>query len=234
MKKFTTTVSAAALVALTAPAGMAATIIIDDFTTSQRVSDTDGPNTLVDVFAPEAIGDRRDMFVTTDQKPRIGGSVLESNGGLLSFSNASNQTGEATLVYDGLAGAGLGGASGLDLTDNGTNNRFLFSDPDGDLPGTFFLATVTDINGASSEYDELFDLTLDPFLRFSEFTGLAEFDKVASITFTFDTRDVANFDGSISRISVVPLPASALLLLGGLGGFAGLSAANRRRRRKEA
>ncbi len=65
------------------------------------------------------------------------------------------------------------------------------------------------------------------------FATLADFTSVASLSFTFNgpITDPTTFDGSISSISAVPLPLSALLLLGGLGGLAGTSVMSKRRRK---
>src|SRR6056297_2917749 len=68
MKKFTITVSAAALVALTAPAGMAASILIDDFSTFQRVVDLPNGGGGVNTSDESPIGDlgaTRTMSIAT-------------------------------------------------------------------------------------------------------------------------------------------------------------------------
>lgn len=236
MKKFTTAVSAAALVALTAPAGMAASIMIDDFNTFQQVADSPilpGITSSSTIPAGDVLGGDRTFTVSTNpSNPPLTnfGSSLTSTGlpeSRLIFNNNDGQQGVATVDY----GIAAGGDALGNLID-GTNDKFFFDVLSGDLPGAFFSATVTDIFANSFTVTELLVPGFSEFQAFSDFIGV-DFTNVASLSFSLDSNGVDSFDGSIGSISAVPLPASALLLLGGLGGFAGLTAANRRRRRKE-
>jgi hypothetical protein len=243
MNKISTTLSVVALTALTAPAVTAATLI-DDFTTFQRVRDTPTVDpTASNIVAPEAIGGWRSMNVSTSPQnaPTTDGATTLRAGpttvrpdGILSFSNEDGHTGIGTIVYNA-NGAGLDdgvGLPGYDLTSGGIDDRFFFALNSFDISGAAnFVMTVEDTGGGLGTFTELLDVTFDPFLRFSEVVGVVDFTKVSSLTFRIEST-TDSFDGSISSISVVPLPASALLLLGGLGGFAGMSAAARRRRRK--
>ncbi len=240
MNKIFTTASIVALTTMAASSAMAATIIIDDFNTQQYVEDNPGTgedNTST-IFAGDFLGDSRRMTVTTspsiDDQPE-GGTVFESIGisplptsSRLLFSNKDGQQGFAELEYI------FGG--GVDLTDSGTNDRFFFEVTSFDLQGAAdFSATVFSTGGTgdgTGTYTETLGPGFDENLFFSDarFSNV-NFASVTSILFSIQaTTD--SFDGSLGSISVVPLPASALLLLGGLGGLAGMSAASKRRRRK--
>ncbi|NBB81747.1 MAG: hypothetical protein GVY36_20305 [Verrucomicrobia bacterium] len=236
MKKFTTTVSAAALVALTAPAGMASSILLDDFSTFQQVVDVaQAPET--NTSTESGVGDfgaDRKMTVITSGGG-LEASTFTSTGGsgfvpsnTLTLINGTGQASDATLGYN------FGGP--VDLTMGGLNDKFFFEFPggilSGDVTGSNFLTTVNSTSGSGTNTEALTPAS-SPFLSFSDADfASVDFENVKSLAFTFES--VPSFDGSLNAISVVPLPASALLLLGGLGGFAGLSAANRRRGRKEA
>lgn len=223
---------------IAAPAAMASTIMIDDFDVFQRVQDVpNGGFSNNDLITGQAtiFGGSRELSVTTTPNngtQPIGGSVLESTGagGLpvsdaLTFSNSSGQTGLATVVYDG-NGGGLG-----DLTNGGLLTKFFFEVLSADISGTIFTTTVVSNTGTGT-FTENVGATFNPFLEFSEadFAGV-NFGNVTSLTFTFNSNGVDSFDGTLGSISIVPLPLSALLLLGGLGGLAGASSVSKRRRK---
>ncbi len=225
MKKFSTALAVVAATALIAPAANAVTII-DDFTTFQRVEDAPSgfPNASV-VLAPEAIGGTRSMSVATNPVGDIAGTVLEADSGILSFSNQDGQVGIGTVSYS---------FASTDLTSGGVDDRFFFALNSFDLVGAAnFTLTIEDAAMNVGVFTEALDAMFDPFLRFVDVVGPVDFTQVTSLVFEIEST-TNSFDGSISSISVVPLPASALLLLGGLGGFAGVSASAKRRRRKTA
>lgn len=237
MKKFTATVSAAALVALTAPAGMASSILIDDFSTFQRVVDVPfaaGEENTNDEPGIGDFGALRTMTIASSGGNQA--SSLTSTGSssgftppnVLQIANSPTASSVATVSYD-FAGPPV------DLTMSGTNNKFFFEFPlvnPFDLLGSKLTTTVhyfDGVNTVSSSVTEDLDEFTSPFTNFSAFSVGTDFENVTSLAFSFDA--VTDFDGTLNSISVVPLPASALLLLGGLGGLAGLGATRRRRRK---
>ncbi len=250
---------------LVAPSAMAATILIDDFDVFQRVvDDPDGlfPNQSsvggIGVDAENSIlGGARELEVEVNPSPSTGSVTLTSTSvvgsgpagttftpsQVLRF-NVQDGRGTATVTY----GIAAGGSSLGDLTDNETNNKFLFDGIVGDLAGTALTSSIT--TGGGDVFSFLEPLSPNPsattsFFDFSldglgvTFATLNDFKDVASLSFTFlgpeddpNTPNAENtFDGRISSLSVVPLPASILFLLGGLGGLAGVSAAAKRRRK---
>jgi len=242
---------------------MAASILIDDFTTGdQTVEDLpDNFPNASNVPAGDAIGGNRDMSVltsnqfnpegpgdtslsvdTTEIAPSPASGMIQ---GVLSFDNVGGSLGNGLIVYDGNGTQGdldIDGLGGVDFTMGGDLDRFFFDVVRADNVFDITVRVYGDTASGSgvSTFVENIDPDapggFDPFLRFTEFdTGadLTNFENVGALSFEITSVDPA-VDGALASISVVPLPASALLLLGGLGGFAGLSAANRRRRRKEA
>ncbi|WP_272011580.1 VPLPA-CTERM sorting domain-containing protein [Roseovarius sp. ZX-A-9] len=249
----------AAIATLVAPAAMASTIVVDDFSAAGSVAAiTDGNPATTDVVDAGILGGNRFMWVSTDNGAAPFGTTFSAFGGDLYFGNDSSVQGQAVLVYDG-GGAGsafsftfdsspanmidvdtdgLGGGAGIDfLAGNPAANRALsFSGSDFDtLPSTAtFRAYAWDVDGTLVEYDEViggpdFDsnLGLTAFSTTGGGDGVFDWTKVGALAFSIES-NANNFDGKLGAISVVPLPASALLLLGGLGG---LTAASRRRRK---
>jgi hypothetical protein len=240
MNKFTATLSAIALTALVAPAASASTLI-DNFTTgAQHVQDLPGAHgNSSEVAAAGALGGYRDMEVQTDLNETEASElrVFTSGGGILTFSNIFGASGQGLIVYDGQDGSASSagginttGLGGIDLTAGGSQNAFFFEILGADAALQITVGVV-DMLGVISTYTEILTSTIDPLLKFTQFTGSADFTNVGALIFGVASLS-PNLDGALGSISVVPLPASALLLLGGLGGLGGISAAKRRRRRK--
>jgi len=230
--------AAASALLLTASAATASTILIDDFDLFQEVVDVpvDVGDENSNTVGPDAsiLGGFRTLTVATNPAGNEG-SELRSTGlgsgfnppSALVFSNDATQSGTAIVIY----GEDAGGSALGDLTMGGVLDKFFFEVLSADLDGTTLVTEVKDTGTGVSSVTEVLDATFSPFTAFSAFTGDADFTSVGSLTFTFDTGDIKDFDGALGSISVVPLPLSALLLLGGLGGLAGVSVASKRRRK---
>lgn len=246
MKNFSKIASIAAVATLaTAPMATAASLLIDDFTTAQEVGFT--PSGIVpqssQVNGPGILGGYRDMWVNTIGPNTTLGTKLEAGTvfdpeGELQFSNADAVVGQGLIVYDGsnvatsLATINPLGLGGIDFTLGGLFTWFEFevSSFESDL---LFEAVVSDMTGGSAWYTEILPPIglFSPILPLTDFVGTVDWTDVGALAFRV-TAQGPGYDGAIKsiKISAIPLPASALLLLGGLGGLAGLSAAAKRRR----
>ncbi len=221
----------AGVIAFSAQVAVAGAILIDDFSVYQQV--VDAPNVGdVNTSTFGGIGDLgadRTMSIATSGGG-LDASTFTSTGAsgvlppnALTLANDPGQASTATLVYD------FGGT--VDLTMMGGNYAFFFEFPGGvlggDVVGTTFSTTVNSASGSGTETEALTPAT-SQFTTFdnADFAGV-DFENVTSLVFTFNS--VPNFDGSLLSISAVPLPASALLLLFGVGGIGAVGARRRRR-----
>jgi hypothetical protein len=257
--KFSMMTMAAVTSLFAAPAAMASSIAIDDFTVSQLVQDVPGTSTSTSSVVSAGIGGTRYMEVSNLDGVNAG-TQLNSQNGTLGFNNSSLTSGVGYIVYDGTTdrtlatdfsiGAGVN-TDGLseNLLVGSFSETFFSFDLSGFNPGgtstALFSAFAWDLDGNRAEFSEIVgEADISPDLFLSEFSGdSVDWGQVGALAFKIDSRVGSNdpilgdfgginFDGSVGavEVSVVPLPASALLLLGGLGGFAGLSFAARRRK----
>lgn len=227
MKFFGTTAAAALL--LTAPA-FAATYTFDDFSTNQVAADT-GPTPTSTVAGGPGTGfvssDR--VFTVSNTQGSVGGSdeatKLEATGGFLQFSNDVGARGTGTVTYNGVG----------DMKADKNTGSFIFNITNFDNLADFTLAGL-DASGNTLSYNEAITPLVSPVLKFSDITGSGVFDfsNVTSLSFTISSAMSADsVDGALNgiEVSVIPIPASGLLLFGALGGAAAL---RRRKARKAA
>lgn len=220
---------AAAVASASAVSAHAATIIIDDFDTtnvqvvgaptfgtpSQNPATTSGPTT-------DAIGGFR--TITAERTGRLGtgdafGQQVQAvvTGGSAFVSLGSGIAGSVIFSWD---------PGSVDLVD-GTNDSIAFDVLDADLRGNTFTFSV---NGGSVTQTAngpglvSFDFADYEGVDFSDVSTLSLFvSGPASFDVGFD-----NIRAQAGPISAVPLPAGGLLLLSGLGGIAAI---NRRKKR---
>lgn len=209
----------AVAVMLTSTQVLAATVIFDDFTIDQLTVDQPyaGASNTNSVAFGAGLRTLTAQNALSNGTGPIAATVFGSGSGALSFSNADGATGKGTVSY-----------SNVGDISNGANPYFLFDvgffDRDAD-----FEATVVDTFGNVSTYTEALTTGFNPQLLFSDFVGTADFNNVATLSFSISTiGGLTGVDGSLNSISIsaVPLPAGGLLLLSGLG----LIAAARRKR----
>jgi hypothetical protein len=225
----------AAVIGSAAPA-MAASILIDDFNVDQRVEDLPraGEENFSQVSGGDIIGGWRDLLVETDSGS-LDAAELVARDGILEFNNVTGATGRGWVTYDGAdaveddsTNVNTSGLGGEDLFQGGLATGFLFEIVDVDLPGWYIEIRAWDTAGGYSEYTESLPAGGgSPFVPYALFTGDVDWSTIGALQFfaqTGETNDVPALDGAIGRISVevVPLPASALLLLGGMGGLGAL------------
>lgn len=163
-------------------------------------------------------------------------------------------TSDRTLATNTDIGVGVN-TSGLNenLVFGSVSQTFFSFDLSGFNPGTggstaLFSAFAWDNDGNRAEFAEIVGAgPISPNLFLSEFAGdPIDWTQVGALAFSIDSRagtsDLLggasfggdNFDGTVGVISVsaIPLPASVLMLLGGLGAFFGVSRASARRQEK--
>lgn len=229
--------TAAASAAILMGAAPASALVIDDFVTPQFVEDTVAEDDVIDgvdgvgseVAAVTAIGGYRDLYVEKLSGPTDSGVRARVTDDILSFSNDSLVTGAGYITWDGddddPFNVDTDGLGGYNLLAAGNFFDFEVIEADHMLD---FTMTVWDMAGGISTYfEELPPVEqLETRLFFSQFTGTADFSDVGAIQI-FVTGDRPSLDASIGEIEVIPLPASALLLLGGIGGLGALRARRR-------
>lgn len=181
-------------------------------------------------------------------RPVTGDTILE-------FNNGTEDTGRGWVTYDGSNMVGTDptnvntmgltdGAGGIDLLLGSLDlTGFLFDIFAVDQAGLFIeiraweYGAGSDLASAATYSETLPAGGGNPFVPFAAFGGAAiDWSNVGALQFFAesglgpDGTRVKGLDGAIDSISVsvIPLPASALLLLGGVGGLGAL----RLRRRK--
>lgn len=169
-----------------------------------------------------------------------------TSGDLITDTSQINRTGLCVAL-----------GSCVDLTFGGFGlNEVWFDLPfDFDDGEVYFAAAISDVNESVAVFDEVVTGISSPQIFLNEFFTLElggtatafDWSQVGAMAFFISSNwndgglfsnpgivggSTPKFDGNLSSITVsaIPLPASALLLLGGLGGLAGMSAAKRRRK----
>ena len=232
MKIFTSVAAGVLLLGVSQAA--AATLTIDSFITNQSTADqpTGTQPTNSEVAAGEALGGFRDLYVITDGTQEAD-TVLRSGivDGQLSFSNQANISGQAFVTYDGGDGdattVDTSGLGGLNL-NIGPQAGFQFEVISLDITGGLIAGiNVWDTLGNFGAFDGPVSEGGDTFVPFTAF-GDVDFSTVGAIQFFAQSDDDVDAIIGPITVSAIPLPASALLLLGGIGG---LSAFSMRRRK---
>ncbi|EKE43272.1 hypothetical protein OCGS_2609 [Oceaniovalibus guishaninsula JLT2003] len=238
--------AAAAAVMVSGAQAFAATLLIDDFSTVQSVSDVPsaGLTNASQAAGPGILGGFRDLQVsnTANNGNPTNATELEATGTSLAFNNNAQARGTGTVTYDGdddpttLNPFGLGGVN-LNI---GTDPFFAFDVDSAAFDGNaLFRLTAYDMLGNQVSYQETLAGGFETTLDFGSLTGDAGFDfgQVGALEFFISTEGTAiSIDGVLNSISVqagdtppvVPLPASALLLLGGIGGLSVMRARRRK------
>ncbi|MBL3701737.1 hypothetical protein GI582_03405 [Sulfitobacter sp. BDSS02] len=235
----------AGTMALAAAPGYAATVMltIDEFDSVQTVKDVPSTSFVNNSEVADAgvLGGYRDFEVmNTDATGNPEDATeLRSEAGLLSFSNIAGASGSGYITYDGQddpTSVNTTGLGGINL-EIGTNPYFAFDVAYFDR-NVFIEITAWDMLGNVVSYSETLAAGFNPNLPFSDLIGDPNFDwtQVGALQFFVDSSNTEiSVDGQLNSIKVVadmnviPLPASGLLLLGGISSAGFLL---RRKRRK--
>jgi len=162
----------------------AAPIIIDDFDDAfQFLQTSGGPFIVNSIFAATGvIGGERDVLLNGISG--LNTVVVGPPTGVLSFSEDTLSDGELRLLYDGGASTGLGG---IDLTDGGTNDRFVLRYVSTDFNSGLTIDIVDTIGSRSTATFGVPGSTVNTsfFIPFSNFVPVvgagADFSDIDSI-----------------------------------------------------
>lgn len=223
MKSGTLFRSMAAAALLMAPAAaFAAPVQIDDFSTDQTVFLNTSPDTVV---APAgAIGDRTvAVDHTGGGAPPFFAGFNNIMSGVASVGFAAGIEGTSTMEW---AGFPL-----TDFTDGGLNNSIGITVNDADS-SVIFKFIVTSATGTGS-YTRSSAGSEDLYFLFSGFSGTVDFAQVTGIRLEMSgdpgwDAEFSLIESTIAPPPIIPLPAGAWLMLGGVGALAAV------RRRKSA
>lgn len=176
-------------------------------------------------------------------RPDAGGTTV------LEFNNATNVTGRGWVTYDGenAVGSDPTAVNTSGLTDGSGGINFLLGSEDAtgflfdifavDQPGLYIEIRAWEYGAALADAAVFSELLPagggNPFVPLAAFVGSIDWSNVGALQFFAQTGAdgdlVPALDGAIDKVSiegpdvnVIPLPAPALLLLGGLGGLGAL------------
>ncbi len=217
------------LICLTLSLSAQATIVIDDFTTTQSVP----VNTFSYVQGTGIIGSERDVRTFLDVN--VGINTTYSNQ--LHTTNTDDFGHSFFITYDGQDGDAdpynpdEDGLGHLDLTESGQNTGFLISFSQGSSNGDYLLMTIGQGDKISEEIFDLPSSASDIFVPFSDFGSpitsappqelmpapedRVDFTDVGYVRFLMRLGPYSSC--AIDSITVVPEPATLVLLaVGGL------------------
>ena len=171
---------------------------VDDFNDVQSLTAQVGADAFVhgSVSAAAILGGHREVLVNAVSGTGTVQVVVNQNSNsLFNYSESPSTVGNSTVIWDGTAGdhttvnpIGLGG---IDLTNGGTQDSFVFNIPFSDVPAQETVTVYTDATHVSQATLSvpMFSSNLQQRLKFSDFTALptlsaANFAQVGAITYS--------------------------------------------------
>jgi hypothetical protein len=218
-----------------------ADVMIDTFSTTQEVFVNPGtPTASSELFAGEAIGDYRDIYLNLSSaegsaEAKVGTSVSNT----LTYSSGFFSRGNALITWDGNdvpddaspGGIQYTGLGGLNLSESGGNSGIYFM-AGSDLGAILTFTVYTDGSNYSTATKTIAAGTMTPQMFYIPFVGGftptgsgADFTNVGAITLYVngDNPEFEATDVSIDNIQATHMPeptSMSVLLLGtGIAGF---------------
>lgn len=204
--------------------------IISEFNTDQQVVVSGTPpgplSGFNNSYAANSIGQYRtislDRLAPDNTRGVITADSNITHPGYFSFSTAVGVTASTSLIFDGQNNSATinpTGLGGVDLTEGGSVNAFLFSMyADHSVP--LVVTAYTDATHASTATINMpvGTMAVPESLLFSAFTPLlgsgANFNSIGALVFTIDGSNTPSVDAQIDIIAtgMVPEPSSVLML----------------------
>lgn len=177
---------------------------------------TQGPNTKTTGLSGIAVGDSRTLGIelTQNNLSNFLPSNVSVSGGVLQISNAPGANSISTVTLDA-NGAGLGG---IDITDGGKNDRFLFNIVNIDLSANFQI-TLRDTSAVAATFTlSGINTTGDKAIFFSQLDtfGTINLNSIDSITYVISGQNDFDFaiDQLVTRGTEMPEPSTVFSILG--------------------
>lgn len=234
-----------------ASAASAMTVTVDDFTDDQFVQDLPDTLVNASVIPGGMIGGTRYLEVENADSVQAGTQLNSTSGNISFNNAAGTSgigyivydgTTDRGLATNTDIGVGINttGLGGLDVVAGPSIAETFFSFDLSDFnPGSggstaLFSAVAYDMFGNVGQFDEIVGAAdISPALPLLAFTGSVDWTNLGALAFIIDSRSGTdsvlgefggiNFDGKVGSITInqVPLPASVLMLLSGVGAIGG-------------
>ena len=218
-------------------AGPSHAALIDSFDVEQNVFTSSGEPRFTEVNDPNVIGDYRDLEVSPSDPlfDIVIGSVNGSSPGAFFFE--ANRAGSAGITWDGndsSKSVDTDGLGGIDLTDAGASDEFVF-DVLSIFGGVDYALTVWDGEGVADSVNGAVPSSGEERIAFSDFSSSfsssADLTDLGAIRLAFFGDDVANLTIDNVRTesaTVIPLPAAFPMMLAGIGALGFISRMRKR------